>query len=700
MKTFAFIIGAIVLALLLRNTGADQAGTTTVSVTGQTAGASPFISILTLSISDASTLKNIQFTVAPKPGSVTRPLSATYPASYLASRGYLNSQTGQIILPVFGLYANYANTVTLTYAFNDGSFQQAGVLIATANYVDPCGFTNPVILQPRTQDISLSYDYFLIKSACSANSPTIMDTDGAIRWVGTAGLSTGRSTFFDNAIYTTGTGLVRNELDGSTQVLTTSYTKAGVASFHHNVDYGKFGMILDANGKNYLGSLNIEVDGNGTVLKTWDLAAIISAAMTAGGDNPTQFVYTASQNPSDWFHNNSVCYRSSDNSIIVSSREDFVICLDYDTGAIKWILGDPTKKWYQFPSLRQYALALAPGSLPPIGQHAVSITADDNLLLFDDGKNSDHQIPAGVNRTYAAPRKYQLDLVNKVATEVWNYPRNQSVNSPFCGSVYEDAPFNYLIDYSNTPGLHAEITGLNAGGQVVFDYQYSTHGDCDTAFNSIPLHLENVAFSPASPTPTPTPTPANTPTPTPSATATPNGSPTSTPSQVPAAPSNLVATPISSTQIALNWTDNATNESGFQLQRSTNNVTFALIATLGVNATSYTDNGLTTGVIYYYRARAFNSKGNSALSNVASAATSPTPTPTPTPTAPPTPTPTPTPSPSPTPTPTATATPTPTDTPTPSPTATATPTPTDTPTPSPHRDRYCNTYRYTDAHAH
>ena len=66
----------------------------------------------------------------------------------------------------------------------------------------------------------------------------------------------------------------------------------------------------------------------------------------------------------------------------------FVICIDYATGAIKWILGDPEKKWYQFPSLRQYALALAPGSLPPVGQHAVSITYDQGILVLDNGLNS------------------------------------------------------------------------------------------------------------------------------------------------------------------------------------------------------------------------------------------------------------------------------------------------------------------------
>src|SRR5207302_197418 len=109
-----------------------------------------------------------------------------------------------------------------------------------------------------------------------------------------------------------------------------------------------------------------------------------------------------------------------------------------------------------FASLRQYALALGPPStLPPIGQHSVSFTRDDNLLLFDDGRSSFNHIPAGADRTYSAPRKYRIDLRTRTATEVWNYEANQSFYSAICSSVYEDAPLNYLVDYAdltNIPG--------------------------------------------------------------------------------------------------------------------------------------------------------------------------------------------------------------------------------------------------------
>ena len=275
-----------------------------------------------------------------------------------------------------------------------------------------------------------------------------------------------------------------------------NYSDIGVTFLHHTIDRGKDGLILEANTTSYFESTIIEVDGLGEVLRTWDLAEIISAAMIAGGDDPNEFVYPT---PNDWFHNNSVTYNRADDSIAVSSRENFLICLDYESGAIKWILGETTKKWAQFPSLTQFALDLGPNTLAPIGQHAPSISHDQKLLLFDNGYRSAFQIPQGFTRFYSAPRKYEIDQVARVATEVWNYEMGQTVYTPLCASVYEDAPFNYLVNYSFVNGFspdpaYAQLLGLDAAGQTIFYYQYGPTTFCNTAFNAIPLHLEASKF--------------------------------------------------------------------------------------------------------------------------------------------------------------------------------------------------------------
>ncbi len=94
------------------------------------------------------------------------------------------------------------------------------------------------------------------------------------------------------------------------------------------------------------------------------------------------------------------------------------------------------------------------------------------------------------------------------------------------------------------------------------------------------------------------------------------------PATLPAAPSGLVATTASRSQINLAWVDNANNETGYLVERSTSaNSGFVQIAVLGANATGYASTGLKSNRTYYFRVRARNGSGNSAYSNTASAKT-------------------------------------------------------------------------------
>jgi predicted phage tail protein len=106
-----------------------------------------------------------------------------------------------------------------------------------------------------------------------------------------------------------------------------------------------------------------------------------------------------------------------------------------------------------------------------------------------------------------------------------------------------------------------------------------------------------------------------------------------TPPTPPAAPSLLTATVVSCNCIRLNWRDNSTNEQGFKIERcqGTSCSSFTQIATVGANVTTYSNTGLTAGVSYSYRVRAYNAGGNSAYSNTATATPSPSPCPSPSP---------------------------------------------------------------------
>jgi hypothetical protein len=84
-----------------------------------------------------------------------------------------------------------------------------------------------------------------------------------------------------------------------------------------------------------------------------------------------------------------------------------------------------------------------------------------------------------------------------------------------------------------------------------------------------------------------------------------------------------LASTASAAQLTLTWTDNATNEQGFAIDRRIGTAGgFVQIAVVGVDATSYIDGALASGTTYCYRLRAFNSSGSSGYSNEACATTS------------------------------------------------------------------------------
>ena len=89
----------------------------------------------------------------------------------------------------------------------------------------------------------------------------------------------------------------------------------------------------------------------------------------------------------------------------------------------------------------------------------------------------------------------------------------------------------------------------------------------------------------------------------------------------PAAPSSLSAAAVSSSAIDLSWTDNASNENHFNIERSEDGTNFAFVATVGANVVSHTDTGLSANTTYWYRVNAESNAGISTWSNTTSATT-------------------------------------------------------------------------------
>jgi hypothetical protein len=98
----------------------------------------------------------------------------------------------------------------------------------------------------------------------------------------------------------------------------------------------------------------------------------------------------------------------------------------------------------------------------------------------------------------------------------------------------------------------------------------------------------------------------------------------------PGSPTGLTATNVGSGRsyndgrIDLSWTAPSNNGgsaiTGYRIERSTDGSTFSvLVANTGSTSTSYSNTGLTSGQIYYYRVYAINSGGTGSVSNTANA---------------------------------------------------------------------------------
>jgi hypothetical protein len=85
----------------------------------------------------------------------------------------------------------------------------------------------------------------------------------------------------------------------------------------------------------------------------------------------------------------------------------------------------------------------------------------------------------------------------------------------------------------------------------------------------------------------------------------------------PNAPTGLYATASAANTLTLRWTDNANNENGFLLQRSTNRTTWTQILDGTSNTILFNDTGLNAGATYYYRVCAYNGSGASSWSEIA-----------------------------------------------------------------------------------
>ena len=347
-------------------------------------------------------------------------------------------------LPIYGLYADYNNKVDISYTLSDGKKITKQVEIQTDKLPDD--FVLPTSVKKDSSKLTNDLYFF---TPSSKGYTCAYDVNGDVRWY----LS--NNAVWDNTRLKNGHMMVSTErLVNSPYYMTGLYEidllghiyneyslKGG---YHHDYFELPNGNLLVASDdfNNESGTVEdyiVELDRTtGNIIKTWDLKDILNME---DGKSENWSIY-------DWFHNNSVWYDYATNSITLSGRhQDAVINIDYETGKLNWIIGDPTnwsseyQKYFFTPVGEDFEWQWS--------QHAAMITPEGYVFIFDNGNNKSKDSSKYVDATnsYSRGVMYKIDTDKMTIEQVYEYgkERGSSFYSPYISDVDYLSKNHYLI---------------------------------------------------------------------------------------------------------------------------------------------------------------------------------------------------------------------------------------------------------------
>lgn len=347
-------------------------------------------------------------------------------------------------LPIYGLYADYNNKVDISYTLSDGKKITKQVEIQTDKLPD--NFVLPTSVKKDSSKLTNDLYFF---TPSSKGYTCAYDVNGDVRWY----LS--NNAVWDNTRLKNGHMMVSTE-----RIVNSPYYMTGLyeidllghiyneyslkGGYHHDYFELPNGNLLVTSDdfNNESGTVEdyiVELDRTtGNIIKTWDLKDILNME---DGKSENWSSY-------DWFHNNSVWYDEATNSITLSGRhQDAVINIDYTSGKLNWIIGDPTnwsseyQKYFFTPVGEDFEWQWS--------QHAAMITPEGYVFIFDNGNNKSKDSSKYVDATnsYSRGVMYKIDTDKMTIEQVYEYgkERGSSFYSPYISDVDYLSKNHYLI---------------------------------------------------------------------------------------------------------------------------------------------------------------------------------------------------------------------------------------------------------------
>ena len=244
---------------------------------------------------------------------------------------------------------------------------------------------------------------------------------------------------------------------------------------------------------------------NSRIVKEWDLAKHLDV-----GRADVNFL-----RPGDWLHMNGLAYDASDNSIIVSGRNQGLVKVSLDD-ELKWILA-PKRNWKKSGrdgngfETKPYLLTAVNSENKPYkssvqngdvsaddfdfswGPHSPKILSNGNLLLYDNGfyRNYNNE------DNYSRAVEYKINQTDKTVKQVWQYGKERG--TALFSSIISDADFlpntNNILMTSGfvTPKVNhsAKIVEVNyETGEEVFEatlYYKNVNGNRESGWGQSDL---------------------------------------------------------------------------------------------------------------------------------------------------------------------------------------------------------------------
>ncbi|MGL6175191.1 MAG: aryl-sulfate sulfotransferase [Cellulosilyticaceae bacterium] len=358
-------------------------------------------------------------------------------------------------IPVLGLYGDMNNTVEIQ--LETGEVHT--VKIETPELAE--GVKLPTKMETTSEYMK---DNMMFVTSAMKSTASAYDYKGDCRWYTTENftfdmkrISNGRiligSERFLEKPYNT-VGIVEMSLLGKIYV---EYRLPG--GYHHDKWEMEDGNILILTQDFSTGTVEdmcVLVDRQtGDILKVWDYKEWL----------PQEEGKSGSWSEDDWFHNNALWYDKNTHTLTFSGRhQDILINVDYETGKLNWMLGDP-EGWPQ-ELVDKYFFT-------PVGDkafdwhyepHACVITAEGDVMVFDNGhfrsKNPEKYL-AGVDN-FSRGVRYHINTEDMTIEQVWQYgkERGKEFFSPYISNVEYYADGHYLV---HSGGI-AEENGVTVEG--------------------------------------------------------------------------------------------------------------------------------------------------------------------------------------------------------------------------------------------